>query len=184
MSHSLESPTSIYQRRVSTSPTNPPHLLKMSSKIKRGGLPNNPTPLLKTITTIIINTVNIKPHLHSSPNNELHHLSSRDSTSRYLNLPLELNIQWPDPWNRLISPPGLTASVNLPCRMINPHLIPMVNQVPLQVHGFKIPVYDRPLHSARRRLGCLLLDRVNSIIPTNRSDVGYLVELLLHFPCE
>jgi hypothetical protein len=177
MSLSLESPILFSQRWVSVSSTSPmilAHLLRTSSMSKPGRLPNNPTPLPETITII---TVNIIPR-HISLNNESLHISSRDSTSRYLNLPLGLNIRSLDPWNRPTSPQGLTASANLPCPMISPHSIHMVSQILLLVLGFKTQVCSRSLPLVDLLRGCLTLDRLSFTIPINKSDVGYLVELL------
>jgi hypothetical protein len=176
MSLSPESPTSIPQSRLSHSPTNLLHFLRVIFMIKSGIPPNNRLPLIETSTTITINTISIVPH-HISLINKRLHISSRDSTSRLLHLPLEPNIQSPDPWNRPTSPRGLTASAKLPCLTINPRSTPMVSQVLLQVHGFKIPVCSRSLRLADLLHGCLVLDRLNSIIPINRSDAEYLVEL-------
>jgi hypothetical protein len=157
-------------------------LLRISSMIKPGMPPNKRVPLLETITTII-NIVNIMSP-HNSPTSELHHLSSRDNTSRLLYLPLEPSIQSLDRWNRLISPRGPMASANLPCHTINPLLILMVSQVLLLVHGFRIPVRSRSLPLVDLLRGCLALDRLSFTIPINKSDVGYLVELLLPFLCD
>jgi len=151
--------------------------------IKAGRLPNNLSLLPETRSTTI-NNANIKVRPHSSLISELHLISSRDGTSRLLPLPLEPNIQSPDLSNRRICPLGRMAPANLPCRMSNPHLIPMVSQVLLRVHGFRIPVYITLRRLADLLHGYLLLDRLNFIIPINRSDVGYLVELLRPYQSE
>jgi len=180
MSLSLASLISSIQRLLSISPTSPPRFLRMSCLKIQGNLPTSPTTLKKTITTLTNNTKDLNLHPHSSLKIELFPLSSHDNISRSLYLPLERNIQLRDPLNRLISPKGRMGLVILPCPTISPRLIRMV----IQVHGFRIQVCSRHPHLVDRPLGRRFLDMPNSTIPTNRSDVGYLVEPRLLYLCE
>lgn len=120
---------------------------------------------------MIINTVNIVPHHHSSPNKS-RHPTGPDNTNLLSHLLPEPNIQSPDHSNQHISPLVLTVPVNLLCRMINLHLTLMVSLVLLQAHGSMIPVCSS-LHLVDLLLGCRLLDTLSFIIPINRFVAEY-----------
>ena len=184
MSLSLGSLISNIQRLLSISPSNPPRFLRISFAKIPGNLPTSPTTFKKTITTLTNNIKDLNLHPHSSLKIKLLPIRSHNDTSRSLYLLLERNILLPDPWNRLISPQWRMALVILPCHTISPRWIHMVSRVLLQVHGFRIQVCSRHPHLVDRPLGRRFLDMPNSTIPTNRSDVRYLVEPRLRYLCE